>query len=263
MAKGKYLKDETGKKLKGLTKLLQRNFYPSYTYESATEQTYFPKPVPKHAPGAFKRWRKQRGGALLGTKLGRDVAKSLKLLQKYSMPIECFFNLESTAGFYAAWITKMKTKTDKATFKSVVKSLYLSLFWMQMKRRKIMPIATEVPVRHATKGMGTMIDVVCLDQANRYVLLELKTGCKYQYKHTKVKMNYPFADKDDSVHNQHQLQVAASVEMYKHTYPTHVLAEPLILRLHTNQTEFIALELWASQRVPEMFNYIRNGDKDV
>lgn len=248
----------TGKKLKGITKLLKSNFYPSYTDKFANEQTYYPPPLPVVDKDKLKRWKLKPGGLKAGTKLAIDLQKSLKLVQTHALPIECMFNTPASDALFNHALTLLKKPADKRSLRALVKSYPVSMFWMKMKQKKWMPIASELPVRHGTLPVGTKLDMVVMDREKNMFQVEVKSGCKSQYKHTKVKMSYPFNDKDDSVHNQHQLQLSASDEMWKHTYPGLKRLPPVVLRIHKDQVELLPLEKWALDRVSSLFSSLRD-----
>lgn len=78
--------------------------------------------------------------------------------------------------------------------------------------------------KHVTSASGrvfTMVDLVCISSQGKYVVFELKTGFRgYYEKHSDTPMKAPWAHLDDSVKNQHQLQLWYSVDMYERSNPT-------------------------------------------
>lgn len=92
-----------------------------------------------------------------------------------------------------------------------------------------------------------------LRQGN-YKLLELKTGFEDYYTTSSGRMlKAPYQLHTDCPRNQHQLQVAASQLMYRHTHKDHSMAQSLLLRFHSSGIEVIPLEEWALKSVDDLF----------
>ena len=258
-ASRKSLVASDGKRLKGLLSLLQSNFYPHYSYQAATLDGGDGKPIIKLAKGD----KKIRGGMNMGRRLDRSVQQSIQLLRTYHVPVECMWERKD----YLAASKAITVKTHKLWLKQIFnsntskhksKSPYVKLFWQTMRDLKLRPMATQVAVRHSKLPMGTLADVVCQDNEQRYHVVELKTGFeKYYYKHTPIKMSYPFGEQNDCPHNQHQLQLTATHEMYRQTFPAHKVGDPLLLRFHSAGVHVVPRKPWAASATDEMFKMIR------
>jgi hypothetical protein len=229
--------------LRGVLNVLKSNFYPTYSYEAA-------KLGPTHRLAAGV--KKIKGGQGTGRKLDRMVSHSILLLRKYGIPMESLWDRKA----YLAASKRIALVTHRKWLKEMFNSKYIQSFWLEMQDKKLRPMSTQVAVRHKTRGIGTMADLVCLDAKGAHRVIELKTGFEaYHHKHTATKMKAPFHKQTDSPFNQHQLQLAATSVMYQQTFPQLKIGAPLLLRFHSSGVETILLTDWAEEL--DLFSGIR------
>lgn len=236
----------------GITKKLEARFYPDYSYEAAT---YGPTTKVPHGI------RKLRGGKSVGKETDNGVAHSIRLIRAYQFEPEVFW-IRKVYNAAMKRTTLLKTHREKLTslFKrNTTKTKrfvpYIRFFWETMRKLKLIPMDTQVEVRHKTVNISSMVDVVAIGAGRKHHCIEIKTGYDtYYHKHTPFKMKYPFTDKDDSPHNQHQLQAAATNEMYNHTFPHVTKGDPLILLLQSTGAKVITIQPWTNPS--EMFNVL-------
>ena len=217
--------DEHGRVLKGLLPTLKSNFFPQYEFTSATLG-----PRTKLTKGV----KKLKGGTKTGKDFDKHIGQSICLMRKYQIPMESFWEHKT----YSAAMKRVKVK-DKLTLKAIYSSNrhkpYVRWFWTKLQDLKMQPVSTQIPVRHNTLRLGTFLDLVCRDLQGQYHVVELKTGYdSYYNKHTPFRMKAPFQDLDDSPRHQHQLQLTASHLMYKQTFPSKPVGDPVLLRFHSD-----------------------------
>ncbi|MCA1799893.1 MAG: hypothetical protein LC650_01180 [Actinobacteria bacterium] len=78
----------------------------------------------------------------------------------------------------------------------------------------------EFIVYDETQGLGTAVDLVCLDRNNRVVFVELKTGYHDAFLDTKknAKLRGPFADIPDTPLNRARTQILFAQALYRRTH---------------------------------------------
>jgi hypothetical protein len=180
----------------------------------------------------------------------------VKLMRKYKLSAECFFDPKCCQ----AAMKRVTRKIDREKLAKLVLpvkrqgshagtvALYGRQFWREMYKLELFPVATQVPVCHQTLRLGTLVDVVAYSRKTKnFRLIEVKTGYDKCYrKHNNKKVKAPFQAQTDSAYNQHQLQLAFTHVMYRHTYPTKRLDSPLLLRFFaSDQPDRIGLQKWA------------------
>jgi hypothetical protein len=91
-----------------------------------------------------------------------------------------------------------------------------------LKDQGFTPEATQVHVKE--NGVFTWIDLVCTDRNGKLVLFELKAGFRGYYEYSNGgRLSEPLAHLSDSMHNQHQLQLAYGAKMYQICFPERVV----------------------------------------
>lgn len=245
---------------KGLTKLLEANFYPNYSYTAAT---LGPSGTVKLAANDVK----VRGGKKTGIWTDDKIEQSIDIMRKYSFPAQVFWD---RTEYMRALKRQGVLKTDREKLKVIYRAQtskgkakykpYVKLFWEAMHELDLRPTSTQVAVRHASLPVFTCADAVAMDAKGKYHVIEVKTGYeKNWHKHTQFKMKYPFSECNDSAFNQHQLQVTATNEMYKHTFPSHKMGDPVLLNFNSAGYKVVPLQPWAANptTVATMFQLIR------
>lgn len=141
-----------GCKLKGLTKVLKSTFYPSYVYTPNTK---------KRDLAVTSKCKRIKGSLRVGTGFDTKISETVKLQQLYNLDPKCFWNAASAT----LQQKKIKLVSHQKTVMSICKrrNPYVQRFWQLMRLYKWKPVETQVPVRHSTLQLGTMIDVVCKD----------------------------------------------------------------------------------------------------
>jgi hypothetical protein len=119
-------------------------------------------------------------------------------------------------------------------------------FFRQLRKNRLMPVQSQVPVGSEQHRIGTMVDVVVTPSThvartrshNSYVLrtgaqvflLEIKCGFQRTYRrHTGMFMKYP-PRWVDAPQAQHQLQLAVTCDLFERTFQTPV-AGSFVVRL--------------------------------
>lgn len=96
--------------------------------------------------------------------------------------------------------------------------------WMikqHLDRRGVRMTGTQVKVWNFPARVGTDLDLVG-EKDGKVVIFEIKSGFRgYLHAHSGCNMSVPFTDWDDSVCNQHALQLAFGVDMYRKCHPDH------------------------------------------
>jgi hypothetical protein len=113
---------------------------------------------------------------------------------------------------------------------------------------KWQPVACQVSVACAATGVATCVDMVCYNRRRgAYVVLEIKTGYSNGYDKGTRKLVHPFAAECDSPANQHQLQLLATLILFRRTFPS--LAKTCgaaLLRVDAQRVDVVPLRKWAT-----------------
>jgi hypothetical protein len=216
---------EGDKTIPGLLPLVADRFFPKYSFTAAT----FNKDTSGETE--HKRRKRVRGqdrrkvGVNAGIRLDKEIALKIRLtttpappdsdvqhrLQRLSAPTKAFFEA--------------------------------------LRKLKLKPIRAQVPVKRTSKNgkaYATGVDVVCKNAHGQYVLVECKSGFTGYYRNcTQYRMKAPLQAFTDCQANQHQIQLAATREAYRETFPSHDLAPPIILHVEGTKVTLHALKQWA------------------
>jgi hypothetical protein len=234
-------------RIAGLLPQLKLRFFPHYSYTRAVFNR-------QESDGTEYQQRKRsrlpsrgRQGFDMGIKLEKEVGACIDLLHAYPLaPMRCLwdpsFLLQSSLPASAKDKLSRMMKETRA-------------FWKEMHRRRLRPIEAQVPVD--VPGIATAVDVVCVDQMDRIVLIELKCGFKgYYFCCTDQRMKQPLHKRIDSLANQHQIQLAATRELYRATFPERTLGECMVLRVEGSKVHCYPLKKWAAD-IPSWAQLIR------
>ena len=102
------------------------------------------------------------------------------------------------------------------------------------------PVRAQVAVGCQTLRLGTMVDVVCLDDKGETVLVELKCGFDDYYDvETPGFMNYPFEDLPLTFRNRHYVQLLVTAWLYSHAFPAERISCAVILHVYTDKDDCI------------------------
>ncbi len=224
----------------GLLKLLQARFFPKYSYTKAKHN------INHNGDTEYKRRQEKKKksaraiGVDLGMALDRHVTATVDILQRFpEAPFSVFYDMK---------VTKLSPlpAADKNTIQGTLPQT--RAFWKAMEALKLRPVDTQVPVMHTHNGhrYATAVDVVCMNQMGEHVLIENKSGFTGYYTNcTKHMMLAPLDALTDSLANQHQMQLAATREMYQKQFPEHTLGPCLIMHIEGKKVSTYPLKQWA------------------
>ena len=120
-------------------------------------------------------------------------------------------------------------------------------FWIAMAQLNLKPIATEVAVGCYQLRIGTRVDVQCLDANGNNVIIENKTGFNGYYdQFGSHRMHHPYDLQTDSPHNQHQLQLLMTVELFQRTFTHLTVVKAFVIRYHNQGSSIYPLENWCT-----------------
>ena len=225
---------KSGRKLRGLHDLQQQLFYPTYSYERATEG---PVKVIYHAPtartfdvGGKAPRRKRRGGIGRGISVDNAITACVK--------------------------KNVEPRSDQRGAKA---------FFLSCRRHNMRPVSAQLSVGDSSLFLGTRADVVCvkfdkksgLEEPGVY-LMEVKTGFgKYLYKHTGDRMKAPLQDFTDSPNNQHHLQLALTKHMFQRTFPNIVVKDCFVVYINDTTVCWVKLNSRIDALRVDIVNAIR------
>ena len=224
----------------GLLKLLQQRFFPKYTYTKAKHN------VNHNGDTEYKRRKDKKKksaraiGVDLGMALDKHVASTIDILTRLpDAPFSVFYDMKCTAA-------SPLSSADKTTIYSTLPQT--RAFWKAMEALKLRPVGSQVPVMHSHNGhrYATAVDVVCVNKHGEHVLIENKCGFTGYYSNcTNTMMKAPLDALTDSLANQHQMQLAATREMYHQQFPDHLLGTCLIVHIEGSKVSTYPLKAWA------------------
>lgn len=192
----------------------------------------------------WKGWKKHNSsrpplsGQQMGTLLDSQIEKTVTVYDKFQLPYEFFFDDDFRAAYKAKGVTaRLKASCAKLLWST-------ARFWKLMRVKKLRPVVSQLVTGVEQWGFSTKPDVVCLDEHNKTVVLEVKWGYEGTYNHcTKVRMQEPFQTLSDCPFNQHMLQLYGTTVLYRANFPSRALATPLLLRFHTDAVDVHPLRL--------------------
>jgi hypothetical protein len=237
-----------GKATKGLTTgLLKDRFYPHFEYNDAKLDDRSDlvlatsiQSIKHNDLSRFYRRPKtgeqlKKSGMYRGKVLGRNIESIMKFKKLFGIQSSRF------------GIKNPDIKEKKVTLKSALKMLedapkkpmdwdnketyakdYMRLMndsniharivWQELLDQKLILMHTEVPC--GIEGIAaTALDGIAVDENNRIVPLEFKTGTNDMLKHTGKNLRFPFQDQRDHRLNQALLQLGFGSEMFSRSNP--------------------------------------------
>jgi hypothetical protein len=241
-----------GIQLHGIHPRLKKAFYPKYEFKEAN----IDHAKHKTTTGGYKR---VKGSMRLGRGFDTAVGQVVRLLRKYpSLSVGCFLE--------ARRLERHESKLTAADYRTATRLLYrrnpyLRMLLALLIEKKMLPIATQVPVKHGGLKLKTWVDLVVYDtKKNKVRPIELKAGYEgYLEKSTRYPMNYPFQDKPDYPLNQHFLQTATTGELYTYNHPApEIVGAPMLLIFQTAGIKEPVIPKWIKQRMPQMLDVLKN-----
>jgi len=190
---------------KGLTKVLKKRFWPSWTFKRAKLGELNPRVFDGARPHGLSKHGKRAGG-----QVDKWIDKLAKL-GRSNLPI-LSYPLPDKIPEIKKW-----TKQVPQWFRDQV------LLWCRAEQ--LIPIHTQVPVAYigdSGKAVGTMVDLVCRPAhgpSNARVIVEVKLF-QYSYleMHTPAPLSPPFNTENDCLRHQHYLQCGFSTLLYEHQF---------------------------------------------
>lgn len=180
-----------GRVVPGLLKPLKRMLWPGYDYDRANDR-------------ASRRFTKKDTSLRLpsdGRHRGERVHTQIEVLTNFG--------------------TEAVKKTKKKGH--AVIDEYTRKFLLALKCWNLRPVCSELSLYDPTVGIATKADLICLDDKNRTVLVETKTGYYASWDRACGRMRGPLAKPlSDSPRNQSLMQLLFTKRMIERTYGTRV-----------------------------------------
>lgn len=233
------------KLMRGLLPLLQSTFYPAYSYAKAllgpTPQSTTPS-KPKQKTG-----KRQQKGMRRGIQTDRQLTETVRWHHAYNIPASAFVS-SAAARTYA---NAHKASLPACAWKAMAQTglcVCVQKIWQTMRCLRLTPIRTQMPVAIPDWKLATAVDLLCKSETGELRIVEVKTGYEtYYHHHTGRPMQH--LGVADSPANQHQLQLFATVEMYKHLncvkQSTYIQAE--VWHLRADGIDLIPLQPWVAE----------------
>jgi len=231
-----------GRTLRGLHDFLSQTFFPTYDFKRANFG-----PVGQGAPPS-----QRAGTAAEGMRIGSLVDAQLRVITQL---LARHRELGLSVFIQPKLAVPLRLRQDQQLLQ-LRQHLHLHTrrIVTALHMLKLRPIASQLPVGHEVLRCGTALDLLCVDLQRRLVVVEIKSGFDAYYeRHTMDPMRAPFQDKNDSPHNQHQLQLVLSLLLFCRTYglPT-ARVIGCVLRTYHKGVAHYPLESWARDRLVSM-----------
>ena len=248
--------------MRGVHPTIESLFFPQYSYEAArfdsrSASTKNKKCIANVGSGP-KRATRYRPGTHAGLLVDREVTRTVKLLQKYHMPMQVFSS--SSVSARKAYIEDRRDEISEADQKEMNKkqSTATTLIWQTLYRLKLLPVDTQIKVGCQSLRLGTAVDLRCIDPDGKYVLVEIKTGfTNYYHKHTKYPLQVIEPSQTDTPCHQFQLQLALTYELYRRTFPSHPISNALVLRVDGFGVELTPMQNWVKTNLGRIVNAVK------
>jgi hypothetical protein len=219
----------------GLNVVLKNVFYPKYNFRKANQG---PASARMMSPADMPKL-----GKLRGHMLDRQVNHMTSLCNN-GVSLELLINNKDPQ-------TVMK---DKHTVDQVRKFRTKCCGYMRDQMipylidQQLTPVESQCPVADQNTRVGTPIDLVCMDTAGSYVILENKCGFAHYYqRHTGNKMMDPFFYLEDSPEHQWLLYLTFAVSVFERQRHVTVNREKCaVLRMTPNGLQVHQFPMWAT-----------------
>lgn len=226
-----------GTRLKGLTKgFLRDRFYPGFDHERAQPGGSDPSPcrvvdatggtIAEPRPTRLPADARARRRAVLrrGSRVDERVGQAVSWMARYALPPTLFDLHAPTRPDLSGRVH------DAAAIKRIHrwlsnKCVHARLVFSMLRQLGLAPLAAQVAVRNSRLGIGTACDLVCVDAARQAVVVELKACRSSTLSRSCGPMRAPFQHFDDSPLNQYFLQLCATRDMYRATFPALAVSE--------------------------------------
>lgn len=101
-----------------------------------------------------------------------------------------------------------------------------------LSEQRLTVVSAQQVVGWSQARLGTCIDLVCTNHLQEYIIVELKRGCAYRKCHTGERLAFVQAE-NDSLFNQHQIQLLISKILFQKTF--NIDAKLLLLYIDNEQ----------------------------
>jgi len=240
-----------GKLVSGLLPTLRASLYPTYDWAKARSMNpnaTSSSPTTTRSPSTTKKTtilaQQQCHGRTNGVKLDLQLHQSIRIARQFKLSPDTFINSQKRRKAMS-----MQTNRDITRVERLISSLELPAlnFWRMCALKHYTPQYSQVTVGCIPARIGTNVDVKCIDDASKSVILiENKVGYASYYHSYTDQLAAPFTNKTNSAYNQHQLQIALTTEMHKQTFPRQKIARSCVWRYEADGVSEFPLEEWAA-----------------
>jgi hypothetical protein len=243
-------------------------FFPRYSFERATRHAEISHTFNTNNSMPLATGRTRGPAGVRGSSIGRghlldaQMGRTMGYFKRFRLPREYFYD----AAARDAWT---KTAVPDAVRRYCANICgHAKACWQTFQRIGLVPVAHQLAVGCMRLRRGTMLDLVCKDEAGLFVPVELKSGFNsYYYKWTGHYMRAPFGAQTDCVFNQHQLQLLVSAELYRRSYwrsEPERMGVPLLMRFRTDPDGNVASDVhplreWATDALPQVVRRLVQG----
>lgn len=227
-------------RIPGLLPLLAARFYPRYSYTKATLNKEESDQTEYQQRQAKKKQHRRAVGVDIGIALDRQISRTVSVFKHF--PDADIHIFTSRKLLDAAPLPQWA----KDECKNLIPQTFA--FWQAMEALKLRPVDSQVAVaaEHEGRHYATAVDVLCVDRNGEHVLVECKSGFTGYYTRCTGYMASPLHLHTDSLANQHQLQLAATTQMFKNTFPDKVVSKSVIIHVEGTKVSCYNLKPWAA-----------------
>lgn len=252
---------------RGVIPTMRAAFYPTYTYQSQQQQQQQQPPSmngdlqptntmlsgtvsAQRLSGTVEEKKKHENalhvarlrGIALGTLVDKQLADAVETMRR-------------NPGMSITMFLSARKRRHAAGYKGLHDRTYRILRCLATLRWH--PLACQLPVSSTTKRVATLVDLLCYDTVRqRYVIVETKSGFARDYDVSSHFMEKPLSHVTQSTHNQHQLQLLATMVLFAHTFQLSSAAtaelRAAVLRVDDTCVQSYPLQKWGEQARPHI-----------
>jgi hypothetical protein len=211
-------------RLKGLVPALRDHFFPDFVFTGSRSGGVERAPIVGNAAETSK----TKGTARAGMKRGKLVDATIsKCVETSQYTPKC----RATRHIFAA-----------------------------LKKMGLSPILTQVPAHGMSKGLrvGTAIDVVCVNEANGVVLVEVKTGYSNTWEKGTGPMKKPLNSMSNCPQHQHMLQLALTSALFTMTTGIKV-ADAFVVRVIQSGVHYVRVSPEIQSALPSVMRVLSSA----
>ena len=235
--------------VQGLHSRLQQRFYPSYSFEAATQGEA------GNPSSSGIRNLTQKRGLRRGVLTDNQMSKTVTWFNKYSIPVRVLCDRAALREYAVAH----KQTLPACAYKQFTTGLSAPTIkiWQCLRMQQLRPVATQVPVGVKEWRLGTAVDIETHNERGEMVLIEIKTGYDtYYHKHTSTPLQHLKGGINDSPANQHQLQLLVTCELYRQTKQLAAHVHGVVFRVHALGIDAIPLQSWTIQQRKTILQHV-------